>query len=337
MFDAEAESLNSFVYMIMESLPESIKLVLANPKHKPAKLKFSQEFFQGMASAVTDKWEKHRKPVNDAGFFLCHAHRRSVVELHAEDRVEFERVFKSTLAVIVQLFCRWAPGATATREVLLSAEHPDAVLFARDVKAGLQEMFLNRGDWAGFEWPEDAAAIDPETFWSMEAPVGCIFSMYAVMICCLDPSSCSVERLHQMMKQFRTKRRARLLYRHEHGLCFAKTSMLEEEKAAKPPSHTWKEIMTMFDKLQRVSSCEESWLGDLEAAWERANVDKVADEDEDATFEVESAPTPIASLLPMAAGPAGDVTVESSAPLRSSRRVRAEKKFEDFVRFDDDR
>ena len=33
MFDAEAESLNSFVYMVMESLPESIKLVLANPKH----------------------------------------------------------------------------------------------------------------------------------------------------------------------------------------------------------------------------------------------------------------------------------------------------------------
>jgi len=57
MFDSSSQFLNCFVYSSYSALPETIKIVLANPSHIKTELNLSNAFFNDLADIVASGWE----------------------------------------------------------------------------------------------------------------------------------------------------------------------------------------------------------------------------------------------------------------------------------------
>jgi hypothetical protein len=265
MFDSSSQYLNCFVYSSFSLLPETIKLVLANPVY--ADLDLSENFYNDIANAIIGAWDKFHKPVYGAGFMLCHLHIDAVRELKRIDRSEFNSLFEDTVAVIVAMFCRWAPRASIVRDKILDLEDEAVRLFEEQVRSDLEDMVAGCGLWTTFNhatYHNDGC--DPRRFWDYKAPTTC-FAEYAIRIVCLDPTSSSdAERLHLITKLFRTKQRNSLSYTAVHGLSFAKVEMLQNE-SGNSAGLEWNELRAIHSRMRIVSDTEEKWAEAQAARW----------------------------------------------------------------------
>lgn len=342
LFDTSSMYTNCFVITAIDALPETLKIVLGKPCHREAKVAASESFFRGLATAVIDKFEKHRKPVFSAGYLLCHLHidriRALAESLDPDDKAEFNRILEDTLDVICTMYCRWAPKEKVVRAVPLDPASAEVLNFRRESKSCLLNMVLGLGCWQDFDWDSCIDEnVTPTQFWLYEvpqAPGQVPFAIYAARITALDPSSCDAERLHLVMKLFRTKRRNRLLYSTNSQLCFAKVDLLQEENASADESKktglSWKKLVAWNKRAAAVSDEEEKWLDDLEKVWEDA---RKADDNDDAEQEPESddddsesAPEELAEPQPL----------PQAQYVSRYGRKRIEKAYADMVNFDDD-
>jgi hypothetical protein len=139
----------------------------------------------------------------------------------------------------------------------------------------------------------------------------------------LTPSSSDAERAHMIVKSNRTKKRNRLLYTNNLALSFAKAELQAERTK---PGFTWKELFAMHAKTREVSDEEFEELDALDRRWAAENAK--SEEDNEAA---ESAEEQEGDAQEPGESP------ETSTPVVARRsRVRKPKRFDDFVRLDDD-
>ena len=335
LFDTSSMFSNCFVYSAIDSLPETVKIVLSKPMHQKAELDLSEDFYKGLASAIVDKFDKHRKPVFSAGFMLCHLNIYEIRRRKVEDPEEYALIFDETIRVLTTLFCRWDLTSLTVRKTLLEEDSAEVRAFVRDARADLRDMVSGLGKWQGLCWDDliDDDRMDPASFWQSEAP-RCSLNAHAARIVSLDPSSCDAERLHLVTKLFRTKQRNRLMYTTNHQLSLAKVDMLQDDPASST-GLSWKELKRIHTRMSMVTDEEESWLNELEKDWLKV---EPADA-EDAPIEVEvnvEETSAQADMKESEQAASGSVDDEEPQIISGRGRRRKQKVFTDFVRFDDD-
>jgi hypothetical protein len=352
LFDSSSEFANCFVYSLIDAIPESLKLVLARPQFRRKGINADEGFYNMLADASVDSWTKHRKPVFHAGYVLCPEHIEKLCALMLDDRDEFDLLMSDTLDVIVMMFRRWAPKQACVREKMLEADSDEVLEWRQKVRRDLESMVQRTGEFFGFDFEKESCDTDPCTFWLLRVPGSVSFREYASRIVSLDPSSCDIERVHQVAKQVRSKKKARIKYTSAHLLSFAKVDMLQDEGSS-PKGMSWDKLKRVHEVIYNVTDREETWLNDQEAQWARETAAEekaeeeeaaaaAAEEDNGSGAESDDKGESSASLEARNAAAADEAAAEAAAEeqvrpnVSRSGRVRKEKILHDMVRFDDD-
>jgi len=328
MFDSSSQFLNCFVYSSYSALPETIKIVLANPSHIKTELNLSNAFFNDLADIVASGWEKFHHPVYSAGFVLCHLHIDALRALMVTDNAEFKSLLQDTVLVLSMMFCRWAPTALTTRKVPLELDDHDVLQFGDNVCNELEDFAAGTGNWQDFNFSTfDCDSTDPRRFWTHKAPPT-ILNEFAVRIVCLDPVSSDVERLHKITKANRTKTRSRLKYTVNQALSFGKLQLIHSNNP--PKGLSWADLRGLHNRMMTVTDDEDQWAQLLHEKWanEARSIDVKEEEGvlspEDDNGNVQSDEEHVGS------------EPEVSHVIAERGRRRRSRIFNDFVRLDND-
>jgi len=187
---------------------------------------------------------------------------------------------------------------------------------------------------------ENTRDINPQRFWSLEAPPSCL-NQYAARIVALDPSSSDAERVHKIFKSNRTKQRNAMGYVRNQELSFGKNELTREAHLASgtQAGMSWKELIRFHDNFFAVSDIEEENLERLEKTWASAAAEEAAKEA--AELSLSNVTVQAVSVGNVAVQGAGLETPErlevvTDEAMSTRTRIRKQKQYPGYVRLHND-
>ena len=257
---------NCFAYSGLNAAVANVQRVCARAEFAANAQGVREQDRLAVAQTIVRCWDVFHKPVNAAGFVLCHVHHEQLCRMLTADNEEFRTLLDNTADALCNAFRIWDPAAASTRDGSQVPNDSCAVVqYRRLIVDALEAYVISDNEWSGFDWTDFHAhpeLTDPVHFWALKAPRLSALRIPAARVVSLSVVIAGVEHVI---------RKADASGAHE-GNCGLTFGNLELVAAEQPPAAqpSWAQMVASHEQVVATTpndAGDEAWVDALVAKW----------------------------------------------------------------------